>query len=279
KMNYGRKTPSTYRSNPSVYSHATGRSSTNLHSKMSRSTRSVRIPWYQRPLLKNNQYIDIQKGAMLIGLFAIFLSLFTIATSIFDLYCYAMAAPGSTHYGYYIISYEFVYVGNKHGKDFMKTIGSISYILIHSVSIVRNMLIVFALFSLIMALVNFVTSVLLCVALRKEYERKVMPWLWTFAIFTVWRALALIFFAIVNDLYFAYNVIMVLLWSIFCLVSIYGWAVVYSLFLELVDLTKLEDLAHLRMGTMASLHASTANSLAGSRPTTPHSTVSTMPVG
>ncbi|XP_017010919.1 uncharacterized protein pasi2 [Drosophila takahashii] len=257
-MNYGRKTPSTYRSNPSVYSHATGRSSTNLHSKMSRSTRSVRIPWYQRPLLKNNQYIDIQKGAMLIGLFAIFLSLFTIATSIFDIYCYAMAAPGSTHYGYYIISYEFVYVGNKH---------------------VRNMLIVFALFSLIMALINFVTSVLLCVALRKEYEKKVMPWLWTFAVFTVWRALALIFFAIVNDLYFAYNVIMVLLWSIFCLCSIYGWAVVYSLFLELVDLTKLEDLAHLRMGTMASLHASTANSLAGSRPTTPHSTVSTMPVG
>ncbi|XP_002020116.2 uncharacterized protein LOC108156274 [Drosophila miranda] len=257
-MNYGRKTPSTYRSNPSVYSHATGRSSTNLHSKMSRSTRSVRIPWYQRPLLKNNQYIDIQKGAMLIGLFAIFLSLFTIASSVFDIYCYAMAAPGSTHYGYYIISYEFVYVGNKH---------------------VRNMLIVFALFSLIMALINFVTSVLLCVALRKEYERKVMPWLWTFAVFTVWRALALIFFAIVNDLYFAYNVIMVMLWSIFCLLSIYGWAVVYSLFLELVDLTKLEDLAHLRMGTMASLHASTANSLAGSRPTTPHSTVSTMPVG
>ncbi|EDW42904.1 uncharacterized protein LOC6607132 [Drosophila sechellia] len=257
-MNYGRKTPSTYRSNPSVYSHATGRSSTNLHSKMSRSTRSVRIPWYQRPLLKNNQYIDIQKGAMLVGLFAIFLSLFTIATSIFDIYCYAMAAPGSTHYGYYIISYEFVYVGNKH---------------------VRNMLIVFALFSLVMALINFVTSVLLCVALRKEYERKVMPWLWSFAIFTVWRALALIFFAIVNDLYFAYNVIMVLLWTIFCVLSIYGWAVVYSLFLELVDLTKLEDLAHLRMGTMASLHASTANSLAGSRPTTPHSTVSTMPVG
>lgn len=28
-----------------------------------------------------------------------------------------MAAPGSTHYGYYIISYEFVYVGNKHGKN------------------------------------------------------------------------------------------------------------------------------------------------------------------
>ena len=44
-----------------------------------------------------------------------FLALFTIGTAIFDIYCLAMAAPGSTHYGYYIISYEFVYVGNKHG--------------------------------------------------------------------------------------------------------------------------------------------------------------------
>ncbi|XP_019894670.1 uncharacterized protein LOC101893667 [Musca domestica] len=257
-MNYGRKTPSTYRSNPSVYSHTTGRSSTNLHTTKSRSTRSVRIPWYQRPILKNNQYIDIQKNAMMIGLFAIFLALFTIGTAIFDIYCLAMAAPGSTHYGYYIISYEFVYVGNKH---------------------VRNMLMVFALFSLVLGLIIFCTSILLVVALRKEYERKILPWLWTFAVFTIWRLLALLFFAIVNDLYFAYNAVMVFLWSVFVLVSIYGWCCVYSLFLELVDLTKLEDLAHLRMGTMASLHASTANSLAGSRPTTPHSTVSTMPVG
>lgn len=114
------------------------RSSTNLHTVKSRSTRSVRIPWYQRPILKNNQYIDIQKNAMMIGLFAIvsvfgfltqrsllmfilflqFLALFTIGTAIFDIYCLAMAAPGSTHYGYYIISYEFVYVGNKHGALF-----------------------------------------------------------------------------------------------------------------------------------------------------------------
>uniref|UniRef100_A0A1A9VGF8 Uncharacterized protein n=1 Tax=Glossina austeni TaxID=7395 RepID=A0A1A9VGF8_GLOAU len=257
-MNYGRKTPSTYRSNPSVYSHTTGRSSTNLHTVKSRSTRSVRIPWYQRPILKNNQYIDIQKSALLIGLFAIFLALFTICTAIFDIYCLAMAAPGSTHYGYYIISYEFVYVGNKH---------------------VRHMLIVFALFSLILGTIVLFTSILLVVALRKEYERKILPWLWTFAIFTIWRTLALLFFAIVNDLYFAYNALITFLWSVFVLISIYGLCVVYSLFLELADLTKLEDLAHLRMGTMASLHASTANSLAGSRPTTPHSTVSTMPVG
>lgn len=45
------------------------------------------------------------------------LSIFTIISSCFDLYCYAMAAPGSTHYGYYVISYEFVYVGSRHGKN------------------------------------------------------------------------------------------------------------------------------------------------------------------
>lgn len=33
--------------------------------------RSVRVPWYQRPILKNNQYIDIQKNSMLIGIFSI----------------------------------------------------------------------------------------------------------------------------------------------------------------------------------------------------------------
>jgi hypothetical protein len=43
-------------------------------------------------------------------------SLFTIGTSCFDLYCLSEATPGSTHYGYYLISFDFVYVGNKHGK-------------------------------------------------------------------------------------------------------------------------------------------------------------------
>ncbi|CAD7094071.1 unnamed protein product [Hermetia illucens] len=254
-MNYGRKTPSTYRSNPSVYSH--GRSSTNLHSVKSRSVRSVRIPWYQKPIMKNNEYIDIQKGALLTGFFSLFVALFTIATSIFDVYCLAMAAPGSTHYGYYIISYEFVYVGNVH---------------------VRNALIIFALFSLIGGLAILFTSILLIVALRKEYERKIQPWLWSFAVFTLFRAMAFLFFAVVNDLIFVYNILMVLCWIAIIAASVYGWLIVYSLYLELADLTKLEDLAHLRMGTMASLNASTTHSLAGSRPTTPHSTVSTMPV-
>lgn len=46
-----------------------------------------------------------------------FIAIFTIATAIFDVYCLSMAAPGSTHYGYFIISYEFVYVGNVHGES------------------------------------------------------------------------------------------------------------------------------------------------------------------
>ena len=50
------------------------------------------------------------------GVFFQCLATFTICTSIFDLYCLYEAAPGSTHYGYYMISYEFVYVGNRHGK-------------------------------------------------------------------------------------------------------------------------------------------------------------------
>ncbi|XP_055687967.1 uncharacterized protein LOC129792678 [Lutzomyia longipalpis] len=257
-MNYGRKTPtSTYRSTPSVYSHITGRSS-NLQSGKSRSLKSVRIPWYQKPILKNNAYMDVQKGAMITALICLCVAIFTIVTGVFDIYCLAMAAPGSTHYGYYIISYEFVYVGSIH---------------------VRNTLIVFALFSILAGFAVFVTTIMLIIALRKEYEKKILPWLWVFAIFIIFRTLAFLFFAILNDLIFAYNILMVLCWIIILPSSVYGWLLVYSLYLELADLTKLEDLAHLRMGTMASLNASTTHSLAGSRPTTPHSTVSTMPVG
>ncbi|XP_077286675.1 protein pasi2 [Arctopsyche grandis] len=255
-MNYGRKTPSTYRSTPSVYSHYTGRSSTNLRS--TKSMRSVKIPWYQRPILHDAVVLDIQRGSLLTGVLAIFISLFTMAESIFDIYCLSMAAPGSTHYGYYIISFEFVYIGNMH---------------------VRNALIIFALFSLIGAMCVFVTSTMLINALRKEHEKKIVPWIYCFAVFTLFRTFAFIFAAIVNDLFFAYNVLMLLFWILFIVSSVYGWLLVYSLYIELSDLTKLEDLAQLRMGTMASLNASTTHSLAGSRPTTPHSTVSTMPVG
>jgi hypothetical protein len=36
--------------------------------------------------------------------------------SIFDIYCLVEASPGSNHTGYYIFSFDFVYVGNHHGS-------------------------------------------------------------------------------------------------------------------------------------------------------------------
>jgi hypothetical protein len=80
-----------------------------------------------------------------------------------------------------------------------------------------------------------------------------VPWLWSWGIFTGFRFFAFLFFAIVNDLIFFYNIAMTMLWIIIISVSIYGWLVVYSLYLELSDLTKLEDLAHLRVSNENSI--------------------------
>lgn len=88
---------------------------------------------------------------------------------------------------------------------------------------------------------------MLIAALRKEYERKMVPWLYSFAAFTVFRLFAFIFYSVVNDMIFAYNITMCILWIIFICFSIYGWLIVYSLYVELCDLTRLEDLAHLRV--------------------------------
>lgn len=32
--------------------------------------KSVRIPWYQKPIVHNNKYINVQRGAMLAALFS-----------------------------------------------------------------------------------------------------------------------------------------------------------------------------------------------------------------
>lgn len=109
------------------------------------------------------------------------------------------------------------------------------------------MLMIFALFSVLGGLIVLATSIYLVIALRKEYEKKIVPWLWSFAVFTLVRILALIFFAIVNDLIFAYNVLVIVCWSLLLVLCLYCWVVVYSLYLELSDLTKMEDLAHLRV--------------------------------
>jgi hypothetical protein len=74
-----------------------------------------------------------------------------------------------------------------------------------------------------------------------------IPWLVCMLVFAVWRLFAFLFGAVLNDMIFLYNILMVLIWILFTLLNFGGWAAVYSLFLELSDLTKLEDLAHLRV--------------------------------
>ncbi|OXA55569.1 uncharacterized protein LOC110848652 [Folsomia candida] len=228
----------------SIYSHS-------IHSVRSvglRSTRSVPVPWYKKPLITQEVLgYDVQKLALYMALFSLIESLFTIGTSCFDIYCLSEATPGSKHYGYYLISFDFVYVGNQH---------------------VRNALITIAVFSMVGGVALFITTIQLVQALRKEHERRMIPWLVCMLVFAIWRGLAFIFFAILNDMIFAYNIIMCLFWTFFTIMNFGGWAAVYTLFLELSDLTKLEDLAHLRMGTMASL---ATQSIQGSRPVTPHS--------
>nr|CAG4644299.1 EOG090X0DL4 [Lepidurus arcticus] len=232
----------------SLYSYA----STTKSRATSRSVKSLHIPWYKRPLVQTAYITDIQTGSLLAAIFTLILSLFTIATAIFDIYCLGITVPGVTHYGFYIMSFQFVYVGNIH---------------------VRNSLIVFALLSAFGAFAMLVTSVMLLKSLRKEYEGGMIPWLVVSFLFFGWRTIAIIHASIINDMIFGYHISMCLLWVLCILLGACGWVIVYSLYLELSDLTKLEDIAHLRMGTMSSLNIT--HSVAGSRPTTPHSTVST----
>nr|CAG4652165.1 EOG090X0DL4 [Triops cancriformis] len=232
----------------SLYSYA----STTKSRATSRSLKSLHVPWYKRPLVQTAFVTDIQTGSLLAGIFGVVVSLFTIATAIFDIYCLGITVPGVTHYGFYIMSFQFVYVGNMH---------------------VRNSLIVFALFSALGAFALLVTSIMLLRSLRKEYEGGMVPWLLVSFIFFGWRTIAIVHASIVNDMIFGYHILMCLLWVIFIVLGILGWIIVYSLYLELSDLTRLEDIAHLRMGTMSSLNIT--HSIAGSRPTSPHSTVST----
>lgn len=83
----------------------------------------------------------------------------------------------------------------------------------------------------------------------QEHEKRIVPWLFSFAAFVVFRFFAWLFSSIANDPIFGYNLAMILLGAIFTVVNVYGWLLVYSLYLELFDLTKLEDLAHLRVCT------------------------------
>ena len=70
RMNYGprTKTPSHSMGTPSIYSHMT-RSTTNL--KSTRSMKSLKIKWYQKPIVQDAIIMDIQRGAMYTAIYSI----------------------------------------------------------------------------------------------------------------------------------------------------------------------------------------------------------------
>ena len=93
-------------------------------------------------------------------------------------------------------------------------------------------------------------------ALKKEKESKFLNWLYIMAIYICVRFITLIFQSLVNDLYFTYHQSMLVIF--FCLIAIdtFLYLVVISNYQELSDMTRLEDMAKLKMSTLSSLNAS-----------------------
>merc|ERR1712241_1329848 len=121
---------------------------------------------------------------------------------------------------------------------------------------VRNLLMAIAVFSMLFGVCLFFASCYMLDGLRKEDEKTFVPWLWTMGLFAPFKVVAWGFSGIVNDMIFVYNVLMVLAWFGVNIINCFWWTFIYSLYLELRDLSKLQDLAKLEMDTMSSVPAS-----------------------
>ncbi|KFM81473.1 hypothetical protein X975_25850, partial [Stegodyphus mimosarum] len=195
-----------------------------------------RQKWYRRrPILLKAYFTDLQNGSYAAAVYSIVESVFMIILAIFDTYCLIEAQPGSIHYRYFGISFLFVYSGNQH---------------------VRNLLIFCSVISFILSVCLMASSVILMGALKKEFEEKFRPWLLSMLVFTVWRLIAIFYRSIVNDLYFGYHQAMLVIWILLIAINVFMWLIVMSNYQELADITRLEDMAKLKMGTMSSLNQS-----------------------
>jgi len=233
----------------SIYSHASTTRSTRTLGAHSRgvSLKSTRVPWWRKPLLATAFYTDLTTGAWHVAFYTLFLSAWTGITSLFDCYLLEEAKPGTNHTGYYLFSFDFVYVGNHH---------------------VRNLLFFSGLSSIVFAVLLFITSCIILDALRLEKERGFKTWLWTMGVFTPWKIVCWVYAAIVNDMMCcssSYHVLMFLVWLVLNVANCLAWSVMYSLYLELEGISKLEGMAKMKMDTLSSR----AGSLYGSRPTSP----------
>lgn len=217
---------------------------TSIASARSRATVSHSVPgsvlrppkwWQRRPILKTAFLTDLQKGSYSASIYALGQSIFQILICLFDLYCLIEARPGSHHFRSFGFSFVFVYAGNPH---------------------VRRSLIASSVLLSVSATYLLVASVILMAALRKEHEVKFKHWLRAMASFIIMRTISLFYQSIVNDLYFAYHQAMLVIWLLLTVVNVFAFLVVYSNYQELSNITKLEDMAKLKMSTLSSLNAS-----------------------
>lgn len=227
----------------SIHSGISGRSIGSLASTLTtRSRKSVaasqklKVKWWQRrPIIKTAYFLDLQKGSYAAAIFTLIESILLLFLSIFDLYCLVEARPGSRHFRSFGFSFLFVYSGNKY---------------------IRLSLILVSILLAISAIVLLITSIIIIPALKKEYEVKFRPWIMTMAAFIVFRAFTIIFQSIANDLYFTYHQTILVLWCILIPINVFALLIVYSNYQELSDITKIEDMAKLKMSTLSSLQGS-----------------------
>jgi len=241
----GHKSPSVQSDALSTYSHAsTTRSTRTLgaHSR-GRSLKSQKVLWYEKPLISSAYYTDLTTGAWHATFYTLFLSFWTGLWSLFDVYCLVETMPGSNHTGYYLFSFEFVFVGNHH---------------------VWNLLMISSVISTGCAVAIFISSCILLDALRLEKETGFKSWLLSMAFFTPWRFIAWVFASIANDMIFSYHIFMFLSWIFLHVLNVMSFLVIYSMYLELTGISKLEQNAKVKMATL-----SRAGSTYGSRPTSP----------
>lgn len=227
----------------SIHSGISGRSIGSLASTMTNKSRKsmaasqkLKIKWWQRrPIIKTAYFLDLQKGSYCAAIFTLFQSIILLVLSLFDLYCLLEARPGSRHFRSFGFSFLFVYSGNKY---------------------VRISLILISFFLAISAIALIVTTLILIPALKKEFETKFRPWLYVMSGFICFRLFAIIFQSVANDLYFTYHQIVLALWFILIPINVFALLVVYSNYQELSDITKIEDMAKLKMSTLSSLQGS-----------------------
>lgn len=227
----------------SIHSGISGRSVGSLASTLTtRSKRSMaasqklKLKWWQRrPILTTAYLLDLQKGSYAAALFTLAESFLLLILSLFDLYCLLVARPGSRHFRSFGFSFLFVYSGNRY---------------------VRYALILTSSLLIVQALALLVSSCILIPALKKEHELKFKPWLWVMSVFVCFRTVAIIFQSVANDLYFTYHQVMLLIWFILIPINIFVLLIVYSNYQELSDITKIEDMAKLKMSTLSSLQGS-----------------------